>query len=209
MALLPSRDQVLDELHDAIPEFRPIMAAAWQRWLGDIGPGTRKDLDNSTRAFIVHNFTIAEAAKRLDGVAEIHDKSALKLFTIGDYAIRFKKLDTELMSRNAETDQVKAFMGQLPLDGIPATYHLEVGYVLNSLGTEITATHVVCPNGYKNVPYWNIELHDDGYELSDVIDLFPEDQPPLPSDNSEEIGSRWKRRESGVIIPFDRSKKPR
>jgi hypothetical protein len=208
MASLPSRDQVLDELPE-IAEFRPIMLGAWRRWQDEIPAGTKKDLDNSTRAIIVHNLTVSEAVKYLDGIAVMHDKWALKLFTIRDYAVRFKKLDTELMSRNQETDQVKAFMAQLPLSGIPAIYHLEVGYVLDKLGTEIAETHVVCPNGFKNAPYWNIELHNDGYELSDVVDLFPENPPPNSSDNGEERGSRWKRRESGVIIPFDRSKRPR
>lgn len=208
MAELPSRDQVLDDLPE-ISEFRPLMLEAWQRWIEEIGPGTKKDLNASTRAFMVHDFIVAAAAKRLDGIATMHDKSTLKLFVIRGYAIRFKKHDTELISRNQETSQVKAFMGQLPLNGIQTVHNIEVGYVLDDLGTSISSTNVVCPNGFKNTPYWHIELHDHGYELSDVIDMFPENSPQSAANDIEEHGSRWKRRESGVIIPFNRSKKPK
>ena len=205
MPLLPSRDQVLDELPE-ISELRPIMLRAWERWVDEIGPGTRKDLTDSTRAFMVHDFIVTEAVRSLDGIAKVHDKSALRLFTIRNYALRFKKLDNELMSRNQETSQVKAFMGQLPLDGIPAVHNLEVGYVLDRLGTEVVSTNVVCPNGYKNPPHWHIELHDEGYELSDVIDMFPDGPSPNQMDTLE-YGAQWKRRESGVIIPFSRNNK--
>lgn len=202
MASLPSRDQVLDELPE-MSEFRPIMTEAWQRWQDEIKPETKIDLTDSTRAFAVHNFIVAIAAKRLDGAATLHDKSKLKLFTIRNYAIRFKKHDNDLISSNAETKQVKRYMGQMQLSGIPATFNLEVGYVLDPLGTNIVSTNLVCPNGYKNQPYWHIELHDDGYELSDVVDLFePNDPPPV----NEEQGARWRRRDSGVIIPFTRNK---
>lgn len=207
MGDLPSRDRVLDGLPE-LSEFRPIILEAWQRWMDEISPGTRKDLGESTRAFMVHDFMIAATAKRLDGIATLHDKTKLKLFVIGDYAIRFKKHDSLLMSRNQETKQVKNFMGQIPLSGIPAVHNLEVGYVLDKLGTAIVSTNLVCPNGYKNPPYWHIELHDEGYELSDIVDLFPQGNPPTGND-SEEQGSRWQRRDSGVVVPFDRNKKPR
>jgi hypothetical protein len=208
MASLPSREKVLDDLTDHIAEFRPAMTAAFQRWRnlpGDV----LVDLNDSARATVLHCFIVAAISKRLAGVVEIYDKSALKLFVIGQYAIRFKKHDETLSSRNQETDQVKAFMGQQTLDGIPSVHNLEAGYILNGLGTDIVSTNVVCPNGYKNSPHWHIELHDDGYELGDVVDLFPTDPQPKPTDSTEIGQSKWKRRESGVIIPFDRSKKPR
>ena len=205
MAELPLRDQVLTDLPE-MAEFRPIMLEAWQRWQDEVDPSTKVDLTDSTRAFVVHNFIVAEAAKRLEGVAVLHDKSKLKLFLIGNYAIRFKKHDPALISSNVETRQVKRFMGQLPLSGIPSIHNLEVGYVLDPLGTQIVSTNLVCPNGFKNPPHWDIELHDDGFELSDVIDLFSPPDAPISTDDSVEQGARWRRRDSGVIIPFTRSK---
>lgn len=68
MGDLPSRDRVLDGLPE-LSEFRPIILEAWQRWMDEISPGTRKDLGESTRAFMVHDFMIAATAKRLDGIS--------------------------------------------------------------------------------------------------------------------------------------------
>lgn len=205
MARLPERDRVADELPE-MSEFRPAMLDAWERWRS-LDAADRVDLSDSARAAVVHDFIIAEVAKRLDGVATLHDKAFLKVFAIREYSIRFKKHDVELVSRNQETNQVKAFMGQMPLDGIPTIYNLEAGYVLDGLGTEIASTNLVCPNGYGNQPYWHIELHDEGYELGEVRDLFPPE--PGPDHEQEERGARWKRRESGVIIPFERISKRR
>lgn len=207
MASLPSRDMVLDELPE-MAEFRPIMLEAWQRWQDEIDPATKIDLTDSTRAFAVHNFIVAGAAKRLDGVAITHNKAKLRLFAIRNYLIRFKKHDADLISSNVETRQVKRFMSQMPLSGIPTMFNLEAGYVLDALGTKIVSTNLVCPNGFKNQPYWHIELHDDGYELSEVVDLFDSPDAGAAAVDTEEQGSRWRRRDSGVIIPFAR-KKPR
>lgn len=203
MSVFPSRNKVIDDLPE-LSVLRTIMLESWHRWMTEIPPVTRIDLCDSARAFVVHSFIKAAAIKHFGSTAKPFDKSKLKLFVIGEYAIRFKKHDAELVSRNQETKQVKNFMQQLPLTGVPATFNLEAGYVLDSAGTEIISTNLVCPNGYKNRPYWHVELHDDGYELSDIEDLFPEN--PLPED--ADTGARWKRRDSGVVIPFTRTKKP-
>ena len=205
MARLPEREKVAADLPE-MAEFRPAMLDAWNRWRA-LDAKARVDLTGSARAIIMHDFIIAEVAKRLGDTATLHDKAFLKVFAIRGYSIRFKKHDVELVSRNQETKQVRAFMGQMPLDGIPTMYNLEVGYVLDGLGTEVVSTNLVCPNGYGNQPYWHIELHDEGYEFGEERDLFPLE--PGPEHEQEERGARWKRRESGVIIPFERISKRR
>ncbi len=200
MPSLPDRNTVLDELSE-LSELRPAMVEAWDRW-GALSPEFRVDMNDSARATIIQRLIVSAALKRLP-TANVHIKAHLVIFAVGNYAIRFKKLDEELISRNQDTTQVRQFMGQIALEGIPTTHNLEAGYVLNPLGTEIASTNLVCPNGYKNPPYWNIELHDVGYELSEVQDLFADRSEP----REEEKGARWKSRESGVIIPFDIGKK--
>jgi hypothetical protein len=88
------------------------------------------------------------------------------------------------------------------LEGIPAKHHLNAGYVLDPLELAIGSIHVVCPNGDK--PYWAIELHESGYECKS-IDLFEqsgEHNNSAPED--EPRRARWRRKESGVIVPFAR-----
>lgn len=202
MAELPDREKVIADLSE-LPDFRPAILAAWERWRKR-DPRELLDLNDSARAMMVHCFIVAEAAKRLAGRAQRHDKAGLVVFAIRDYSIRFKKLDAQLVSRNQETEQVKAYMQQRQLDGIPTLWNLEVGYVLDKIGIEVASTNLVCPNGYKNEPYWHIELHDEGYQLGEIQDLFaPENQP----DDSEPLRAQWKRRDSGVIIPFNRKSK--
>ncbi len=202
MSELPNRDQVVADLPE-LADIRPAIVAAWNRW-AKFDPADKKDITDSARAAVVHSFIISEATKNLGGAATVYNRYGLVVFEIRGYAIRFKKHDEQLLSRNQETRQVRDFMGQQPLEGVPSVWNLEAGYVLDRIGSSIVSTNVVCPNGFKNEPYWHIELHEQGYELSAVHDLFaPENQP----EQGEPQGSRWRRRDSGVIIPFSRGRK--
>jgi hypothetical protein len=198
---LIERDAAIDALSE-ISEIRPIFMESWKQWL-EQPAGFRSKMTPTARAAVVHDLVIDNAAKKFASSAHIVDKSGLKLFVFGDICLRFKKHDRDLASRNQPTKQVKDFMGQRVLDGVPAVYNLEAGYVLDETETEIEATNLVCPKGHKNRPYWAIELHNEGYKC-EVTDLFDKSKP-TPSDGSEESnGSRWKTRPSGIVIPFKR-----
>lgn len=205
MALI-EREAAIDALA-CMAEFRPILLEAWEEWLEQPAK-FRVKMTGGARATIVHDLIVGIASHRLSGVARVFDKAALKLFVFGEQiCIRFKKHDQELAPRNQPTKQVMDFLGQRPLDGVPAVHHLEVGYVLDPSETQVVSTNMVCPNGHKNRPYWHVELKDEGYQC-DVTDLFDSGLPPDGDSHSEE-GSKWKSRESGVVIPFTRIVKPR
>jgi hypothetical protein len=131
------------------------------------------------------------------------DSAGLKLFIFFDViAVRFKKLDDYLCTRNQPTLQSERFSGQQELDGIPAKHNLNAGYVLDPSELEIGSIHVVCPNGDK--PYWVIDLHEGGYECKS-IDLFEQGgKDNKGAADDEPRRARWRRKESGVIVPFDR-----
>ena len=190
----------------AMAEFRPIMLEAWNEWMA-LPAGFRAKMTPSARAFAVHDLMVDAAIRSLTEMARILDKSGLKLFVFEDtIAIRIKKHDDDLASRNQPTRQVKDFLGQRQLDGVPAVHHLEMGYVLDPSQTEITSTNLVCPNGHGNRPYWHIELQDEGYQV-EVTDLFDRSRNEQEEPESE-TGARWKQRDSGVVIPFKRIVKP-
>lgn len=194
---------------DAIPvmsEFRPIMLDAWAEWM-ELPAKYRAKMTASARAFSVHDLMVDLAARRLSGFARVFDKAGLKLFVFEDtISVRIKKHDEELSSRNQPTKQVKAYLGQEQLDGVPAVHNLEMGYVLDPSQTVISSTNLVCPNGHKNKPYWHIELKDEGYQY-EVTDIFDASRTAKEEPESD-TGSRWKKRESGVVIPFNRIVKP-
>ncbi|MFZ5635613.1 MAG: hypothetical protein ACOY82_03400 [Pseudomonadota bacterium] len=199
---LIERDSALDALPE-ISEIRPVFLESWDQWMAQ-PPEFRSKMTPTARAAVVHDLVIDNAARVFASTARIFDKSGLKLFVFGDICLRFKKHDRDLASRNQPTKQVKDFMGQRALDGVPAVYNLEAGYVLDPTETEIESTNLVCPKGHMNRPYWSVELHDEGYQF-EVADLFDQSNKPAPVDDSEESnGSRWRTRPSGIVIPFKR-----
>ena len=192
----------------AMAEFRPIMLEAWAEWL-DLPASFRSKMSASARAFSVHDLMVDFAIRRLSRFARVWDKAGLKLFVFADtISIRIKKHDEDLASRNQPTRQVKALLGQQPLDGVPAVHHLEMGYVLDASQTAISSTNLVCPNGHGNRPFWHIELKDEGYQV-EVTDLFDRSRSAQDETETEsDSGSRWKKRESGIVIPFKRTVDP-
>lgn len=204
MALI-DRDAAIEAL-PAMSEFRPIMLEAWDEWL-HLPAKFRSKMSPSARAMAVHDLIIDSATRRLSGFARVFDKAGLKLFVFDDaICMRFKKHDEDLASRNQPTQQVKDFLGQQQLEGVPAIHNLEAGYILDSSETTIVSTNLVCPNGRRNRPFWHVELRDEGYQC-EVTDIFDRSKP-AEEEQDTQPGSRWKSRESGIVIPFKRIVKP-
>lgn len=200
MSLLEHDDAVL-ALGEYFPEIRASIVDGWRGWTG-LPDKQRAEATPGTRAAFVHDLIVAAACRRIPS-APVMDSAGLKLFIFsGAIAIRFKKLDDGLCTRNQPTRQSIGFNGQQELEGIPAKHNLNAGYVLDPLEVAIVSIHLVCPNGDK--PYWAIELHEAGYECK-VLDLFEHDGNHNNSVPGDEPGpARWRRKESGVIVPFDR-----
>ena len=147
---LVDREVALNALSPYLRPIRASMLTAWQRW-ENLPPETRVDLGSGSRATIVHDLTVAEAAKQVSGVS-IHNFDKLKVFLIGPCALRFKKLDERKRSCNQRTNQVDNFRNQRELPGIQSICNVEAGYVLDRLGMNVSGFHLVCPNG-SGKPY--------------------------------------------------------
>lgn len=185
----------IQELSPYLRLIRDSMTGGWEMFTG-LPSKYRIAMSPSARAHVVHDFTIDCASKILTA-ARIFDKATLKLFVFDSICLRFKKFDGLLTSRNQPTSQVKAFRGQQQLDGVTGVHNLEAGYTLDEFEQSISSLHIVCPNGRTN--YWEMELLEEGISTP-VVDMF--------SDTSEDVdpGSkpvRYRRKKSGVIIPFE------
>lgn len=139
-----------------------IITSPWTEYMAEYTDKQRAKHCATTRAAILHDLTVHKAAAYFTVIpgSRVFDALGLKIFTIEDdpqsVAIRFKKLDEQLLSRNQPTGQVSRFRRQEQMDFLGAAYHLEAGYVLDKNATRIEMASVVCPNGNNN--FWDIEL---------------------------------------------------
>jgi hypothetical protein len=181
-----------------------IVLGAWSEYSA-LPDSVRITLSTVTRAGIVHDQMVYRAIRYFGGVdgVKIIDLQKLFLFIFNQrIALRFKKFDNELLSRNQPTKQVADFRGQSQLPGIEAMHNLEAGYVLSDTEREIEKVYLVCPNMSRN--YWEIEITT-GEQVAIVTDLFEKKAPETQKD--EEEGTTFRRKKSGEVIPINRDGK--
>jgi hypothetical protein len=154
-----------------------------------------------SRASLVHDHMIDRAAKyaaKEHGV-KIIEVRGLYVFVFGEQiAVRFKKFDEELKTRNQPSGQVQRFKNQMQLPGVLSAHNLESGYILSEDAQSLSAVHLVCPSGTGI--YWDILLTDQA-QTGVVQDLFAK---KLDNDESNE-GAKVKRRESAKIITIKKN----
>jgi hypothetical protein len=181
-----------------------IVLEAWADYLA-LPDVSRITFSTITRAGIVHDHMVQRAVRYFSGVegVKIIDLQKLFLFILDQrVALRFKKFDNELLSRNQPRKQVADFRAQTQLPGIEAMHNLEAGYVLDEAEQQVKAVHLVCPNMNRN--YWEMEITD-SEPVTIVTDLF-ENKPP-ETQKDEEEGTTFRRKKSGEVIPINRDGK--
>lgn len=163
--------RAVKDLGQHLPYLDVIVREAW----GDLDAlplNLQLKMSARTRASLIHDFMLDRAAQyaaETGGVRYFERQSMCGLVVDGRYAIRFKKLDEDGLSRNQPTLQVAEFRNQVELDGIDAAHHLEVGYVMNAFGTEVSDVRVTCPAGRGNA--WSMSIR--GESVATVIaDIF-------------------------------------
>lgn len=200
MPLISQADamEVLGPHGDAL--FR-IASAPWDEYHALTPASLLVKYGSRTRATSVHDLMIDEATRYTvasgGDVRMFHRQSMRGMVINGRIAIRLKKLDEDSYSKGHYTKQVEEFRSQIVLDGIDAAHHLELGYVLNKLETEIAEVRIVCPAG-RNIA-WSSRIDQSGIE-SVVQDLF---SPPSPS---EDGGAIIKPKDTGIVLPMIRRK---
>jgi hypothetical protein len=152
------------------------VAGAWSEYGTEYSATQRAKHCQVTRASIVHDLMVARAADYFTRIptSRVLDIRGMKVFTLEDgrnqVAIRFKKFDRHLLSRNQPTEQVEAFRGQRQLVEVGAAFHLEAGYMLDRQEINIEQVSLVCPNGPD--VFWDIELNPAAAPVAKVHDIF-------------------------------------
>jgi hypothetical protein len=168
-----------------------IVIKAWTEYVAEYSDKQRAKHSTTTRACILHDLMVANAAlyfTATDGCSSINSQGLMLFLISGKHipvAIRFKKFDRELLSRNQPTQQVRDFRSQQQIDALGAAYHLEAGYVLDQYESAIEQISIVCPN--RNRSYWDIELRGETESVTKVQDLF---EPETPDERVDIIRAR-------------------
>lgn len=146
---------ILSRIHSALSN-------AW-RDLESLPDPFRADMTARTRAGFLNDRILVHIRRLLDGetgVTFVRGRGGLTLLAFQQqFLIRFKKLRPDLRTSNIPTQQSLAFARQqtLELPGMPPRLtHLNAGYVLNRMQTEIASTHITCPAGREVA--WEIPL---------------------------------------------------
>ena len=140
MALI-SKSKVISDIGLFFPSLRKIVIDGWDDYVNYYSNDQKVIHCPTTRANIVHDHQVQRASIfAIDNSFDLLDIAGMKILLIGEYAIRFKKLTDNLLSRNQPTNQVKEFKKQISLPGFSETHNLELGYVLNIDRSEISKT---------------------------------------------------------------------
>jgi hypothetical protein len=174
-----------------------IISGSWKEYMTDYSTKQRATHCATTRAGIVHDITVERASRYFSEIddGDVHNLSGLILFTLrGEddlVAIRFKKFDRQLTTRNQPTHQVRDFKRQQQIDALGHAYHLEAGYVLSKDELEVQQYCLVCPN--DNDVFWDIELTatDSVTKVRDMFEAQPMDdkvdivRPKVPTETQK------------------------
>lgn len=170
MALI-ERDEALAILGEHLGPFYRFIDGAWDDY-GKYPLDLRIEHSARSRASLVHDHIVARATRYATNATSVRvaDVNGLHLFVFeARIAIRFKKLDELLRTRNQPTQQVQRFKAQMELPGIEASHNLEAGYILSEDQQQISAVHLLCPSGTG--VYWDVLLTE-GTQIGIVQDLF-------------------------------------
>jgi len=199
MALIEQHDAILI-LNKHLSAFYGVVGGAWQDY---ISYPIEKRIVHSprSRASLVHDHMVYRAMKyaAMESGVQIIERSGLYLFIFGgQIAVRFKKFDEELKTRNQPSGQVQQFKAQMQLPGVHSAHNLESGYILSADAQSLAAVHLVCPSGTG--VYWDILLTSQS-QTSVVQDLFANKIAPQEADE----GAKIRRRDSAKIIQIKKN----
>ena len=192
---LPIESDVRRIFSRIIPILLTIGRGAWQDWLTSSEAGRTRF--SRTRAAVVWERMIDRAITAFDAIPGIRhiEKFQTVSFIIDDYVLfRFKKADSNYLSRNIQTKLALAFHdpnARFPYFENMDFIRVEVVYILNKLETELQGIYVVARQGRKTLWHYDIGVPEaTAKEFPESVRRTPAEdlvQPPL---KEEKISGR-------------------
>ncbi|MGZ7175982.1 hypothetical protein ACXKTX_20395 [Burkholderia gladioli] len=172
------KDEALQLLGEDVHLIHSCIQAGWDDFEQDFSIAQRIKLSPRTKANIVNDMIVERVKTSFDGHigAEWLDINQMFLLSFfNGIVLRFKKLDSTFAASNNPTKQSNNFARQRSLPGIAKTIHLNAGYRLNELSTELEGIYLTCPRNRKDIYWWH-ELGDaaaEGYGTNIVLPFNP------------------------------------
>lgn len=141
--------------------FHSCVRPAWDDYISKYPPEVRMIHTPRTKANILRDHMVERARQAFENVPNVRLLTQRGYFLVhveGKALLRFKKLGKNRRSRNYPTKQAIAFMDNLPLDGIPESTRLDVGYQLNDPQTTIAAVLISCARWQGTEYVINLEV---------------------------------------------------
>lgn len=145
---------------DALGSLRDVLAesihAAFDRYLSRNGEDAA-DLTSLTKANLIRDYAVSAFSERTaknKRVRKLLSRNLLVFIVDNKYRLRFKKLNSRLVSSNIRTSQAIKFESQdWDLFGPQErSLNLNVGYLLNESSTDL-AVYLTCPLSYRNIAW--------------------------------------------------------
>lgn len=151
-----SRAAAENVLSPYIPTLRSCILDAWQQFLT---VQYRHEYERRTKSGIVRDLIVANVKTKFSTISGAKLITANRMFflKIGNYLIRFKKLDENRMTTNYPTTQAKALeKQQLEIPEFENHVIVNAGYITDMLGTKVVSAALTLRNGNANE--WEIML---------------------------------------------------
>ncbi|MGA7438333.1 MAG: hypothetical protein WBW32_09425 [Luteibacter sp.] len=148
-------EQAVERLAPYLPALHGALVEAWTTWQQQTAPTFASS--RRSRATVVHDIILTNIRRAVPSAVEQNVRNLVMFVFDDSIAIRIKKFDDELCPKNIPTRQVLSFRRQEDIDGLPSMHHLELGYVLDHLQTQISSIHLVCPSG-KKAHAWSFDV---------------------------------------------------
>ena len=199
---VPSESSVRAVLDPYADDLFAVVRAGWAEWLALPAAARAVLADARTRANVVWAFMVAEAKARFHdrpGVVIREGNNTVTFLVHSQVLCRFKKLDEDGRSANYPTLFALQYNTQTELAGMPEAARVDVGYVLNPLGTAVVHVMVACRDGDEVA--WSYALRPAGPALAGN-DAAP--APTAPPGDAVERGPSRVRPRGPAPVPADR-----
>lgn len=168
-----TKEEAFDRLRPYFGVLRQPIEEAWQAYRTEYAPNLKAVHDSRTRANVIYAHTFERALAVFAEVAKTRflESSGLKVLLIEEtFLLRYKKLRVDHRSSNVSTKQTTRYRSQIPIAGLPAAVHLDIGYIPNALGTGFDSIEIVCPK--KNGIHWHFAIPAAGENI-EPLPLLP------------------------------------
>ena len=160
-------------LEGYLPALREMVAKAVADYREMYNPFLRSVHTGRSKASLVHDHFFHHArayAEQTPGVRFEEVRKLCMLHFAEGFIIRFKKVDGDLLPSGHLTQQVVKFRTQQPLEGLPPSVHLDLGYEEDTLGV-LHSVFLICPSGPRS-NMWVSELNEEAPVTTTVVSLF-------------------------------------